>query len=328
MLDVKDITIRFGEVTALDDFDLEVTDQSVEALIGPSGSGKSTLLRVIAGLEHPDEGDVRWDGESILDVPPHQRGFGMMFQDYALFPHRTVAQNVSFGLRMQRRPAGEIAARTEAALDLVGLSGYGPRPVGTLSGGEQQRVALARTLAPEPRLVLLDEPLGALDRALRERLVEDMRRIFDEIDATALYVTHDRDEAFAIADRVAVIDDGHIIAEGTPEELWYQPRSQRVAELIGVENRLTVAELASLGVIDEYRPTDGTVVVPASAISIRRDGAPNATVASARFRGGGYGVAVHLDTGLDLRASSPVRVSEGDRVSVAVDPTGISPKSG
>ena len=324
MLDVADVVVRFGGLTALDDVDLSVDDGSVVALIGPSGSGKSTLLRVVAGLEHPDAGDVRWDGESILDVPPHKRGFGMMFQDYALFPHRTVAENVAFGLRMQRLPADEIAARTEAALDLVGLSGYGPRPVGTLSGGEQQRVALARTLAPEPRLILLDEPLGALDRALRERLVDEMRDIFEEIEATALYVTHDRDEAFAIADRVAVIDDGHIITEGTPEDLWYRSTDSRAAELIGVKNLLSGTELASLGVIDEHRPGTDTVVVPPDAIALGKGGKPNATVRSARFRGGSYAVAVELDSGLNLNAQSPTRLTEGDRVAVTVDAAALT----
>lgn len=324
MLDVEDVAVRFGQVAALDDVDLTVDDRSVVALIGPSGSGKSTLLRVIAGLEHPDEGDVSWDGVSIVEVPPHKRGFGMMFQDYALFPHRTVAENVAFGLRMQRLPGNEIAARTDAALELVGLTGYGLRPVGTLSGGEQQRVALARTLAPEPQLILLDEPLGALDRPLRERLVEDMRDIFEEVAATALYVTHDREEAFAISDRIAVIDDGHIIAEGTPEGLWYQPPTARIAELIGVENRLTAGELTSLGVVDEYRPGSDTVVVPSAAISLSRDGTPNATVHSARFRGGSYGVDVRLDGGIHLTASSPIRLVAGDRVEVTIDPASLS----
>lgn len=325
MLDVRDISVRFGDVTALDHLDLTVADQSVVALIGPSGSGKSTLLRVIAGLEHPDEGDVGWDDESILDVPPHKRGFGMMFQDYALFPHRTVAENVAFGLRMQQRSADVIAARTEAALDMVGLSGYGPRSVGTLSGGEQQRVALARTLAPEPRLILLDEPLGALDRPLRERLVEEMRDIFEEIEATALYVTHDRDEAFAIADRVAVIDNSHIIAEGTPQQLWHRPATEQVAELIGIPNRLQVADLASLGVVEEYQPAAEPVVVPEAAISLSSEGTKNATVRSARFRGGSYAVDVELDTGVRLKASSPNAIAEGDRVKVTIDPNRLGP---
>jgi thiamine transport system ATP-binding protein len=232
MLELGGITVRFGRIAALDDVILTVPDRSVVALIGPSGSGKSTLLRVIAGLEHPDAGEIRWDGETILEVPPHRLDFGMMFQDYALFPHRSVAQNVAFGLRMNRFAGDDLAERTKASLELVGLAGYGSRSVGTLSGGEQQRVALARTLAPEPRLVLLDEPLGALDRALRERLVEDMREIFDSVEATALYVTHDREEAFTIADRVAIIDEGKIQAEGTRREL---------VAMIGEKDRVTIS---------------------------------------------------------------------------------------
>lgn len=316
MLDVLGITVRFGPVTALDDVDVTIEDRSLVALIGPSGSGKSTLLRVIAGLEQPDAGDVRWDGSSILDVPPHRRGFGLMFQDYALFPHRTVAQNVSFGLRMQHRPAIEVATRTEAALDLVGLSGYGPRPVGTLSGGEQQRVALARTLAPEPRLVLLDEPLGALDRALRERLVEDMRDIFEAVEATALYVTHDREEAFTIADRVAVIDAGQIVANGTPERLWNEPATARVAELIGLDNRLTGTELSALGLRNASQP----IVVPPHGVDISGGGQPNATVRRARFGGGDYRVEVEMDSGVALVARSDHRLEPGARVEVTLDP--------
>ena len=295
MLDVSAISIRFGEVTALDGVNLTVKDRSVVSLMGPSGSGKSTLLRVIAGLEQPGEGDVTWDGSSVLDIPTHRRGFGMMFQDYALFPHRTVAQNVSFGLRMQRLPADEIAMRSEGALDLVGLTGYGPRSVATLSGGEQQRVALARTLSPEPVLVLLDEPLGALDRALRERLVEDMRDIFGSIGVTALYVTHDRDEAFAIADKVAVIDGGRIIAEGTPEELWRRSPTDRIGELIGLKNRLKGAVEVSTS-----EPTKGTV---------RRSS----------FRSGRYQVEVDLDAGSSLVGVSDRRLEPGTRVGITSD---------
>ncbi len=323
MLEVRGITVQFGQTIALDDGDLTVADHSIIALIGPSGSGKSTLLRVIAGLEHPDAGDIRWDGASILKVPPHRRDFGMMFQDYALFPHRTVAQNVAFGLRMRRVPNKEVTDRTQAILDLVGLADYGPRSVGTLSGGEQQRVALARTLAPEPRLVLLDEPLGALDRALRERLVEDMREIFETVQTTALYVTHDREEAFAIADRVAIIDAGHIIAAGTPEELWYLPTTARAAELIGLENRLSEKDMASLGLSAPASALDPIVIAP-SAITLSANGSPNGTVIRVRFRGGGYRVTVEMDGGSLLIASTGSRLAEGTRVRASVDPSRLS----
>lgn len=317
MLEVRGITVRFGPVAALDDVDLTVPDRSVVALIGPSGSGKSTLLRVIAGLEHPDAGDIHWDSESILEVPPHRRGFGMMFQDLALFPHRTVAQNVAFGLRMNRLAGDELAERTKASLDLVGLAGYGARSVGTLSGGEQQRVALARTLAPEPRLVLLDEPLGALDRALRERLVEDMRQIFDSVEATALYVTHDREEAFTIAGRVAIIDAGHIIAEGTPEDLWRRPPSERTAELIGIENRLPPRVLRSLGI--ETSGSSRTINVPIAAISLSTKEPTNATVNRATFQSGRYRVDVELDVGSSVVGVSDRPLEAGTRVAISID---------
>jgi thiamine transport system ATP-binding protein len=247
----------------------------------------------------------------------------MMFQDYALFPHRTVAQNVAFGLRMRRVPNKEVTDRTQAILDLVGLADYGPRSVGTLSGGEQQRVALARTLAPEPRLVLLDEPLGALDRALRERLVEDMREIFETVQTTALYVTHDREEAFAIADRVAIIDAGHIIAAGTPEELWYLPTTARAAELIGLENRLSEKDMASLGLSAPASALDPIVIAP-SAITLSANGSPNGTVIRVRFRGGGYRVTVEMDGGSVLIASSDSHITEGTRVRAGVDPSRLS----
>lgn len=246
-----------------------------------------------------------------------------MFQDYALFPHRTVSQNVAFGLRMKRFDGDELAARTKASLDLVGLAGYATRSVGTLSGGEQQRVALARTLAPEPRLVLLDEPLGALDRVLRERLVEDMRDIFESVSATALYVTHDREEAFTIADRVAVIDQGRIIAEGTPEEIWYRPTTARAAELIGLENRLSEKDLASLGLPGPASAPDSTVLPP-GAISLSTDATPNSTVVRVRFRGGGYRVTVKMDGGSLLIASTGSRLAEGTRVRASVDPSRLS----
>lgn len=230
MLKVTDLTVVIDDKTILEHVGLEVADGEIVAVLGPSGSGKSTLLRAIAGLVPPATGDIEWDGRSIAWVPTHRRNFGLMFQGYALFPHMTVARNVGFGLEMAGAP--DVGARVKEALDAVGLAGFGSRAVESLSGGEQQRVALARTLAPRPDLVMLDEPLGALDRNLRQRLVTDTRRVLEERDVTALVVTHDRDEAVALSDRLALMRDGTIVQAGTLDELLANPVDEWVAKFI------------------------------------------------------------------------------------------------
>jgi thiamine transport system ATP-binding protein len=207
MLRTEDVNVRFEAAAALDGASLDIDDGEVVTVLGPSGSGKTTLLRVIAGLQAPDSGRVLLDGVDLASTPPHRRGIGLVFQDHALFPHRDVADNVAFGLRMRGDSTEQVASRTADLLDLVGLVGFERRSVGSLSGGEQQRVALARALAPEPRVLLLDEPLGSLDRRLRDRLLEDLGRLFDELRLTAMYVTHDQTEAFTLGDRVDVSID-------------------------------------------------------------------------------------------------------------------------
>lgn len=231
MLGVRDLRVVIDEKTILTDVDLEVADSQIVAVLGPSGSGKSTLLRAIAGLIEPAGGDITWDGHSIVTVPTHQRQFGLMFQGYALFPHMDVTGNVGFGLEMSGR--NDVAARVEQALGWVGLEGFGQRRIDSLSGGEQQRVALARTLAPEPRLVMLDEPLGALDRNLRQRLVMETRKILEEREVTAIVVTHDRDEAVAMSDRLALMRDGTIVQTGSLEELLANPVDGWVTSFLG-----------------------------------------------------------------------------------------------
>jgi thiamine transport system ATP-binding protein len=228
-LTVSGLTVRYGRLTAVSDVDLSVADGSVVALLGPSGCGKSTLLRAVAGLEPVAAGRVCWDGADLAGVPVHRREFGLVFQDGQLFPHRDVAGNVSFGLRGLPRP--EARARVAALLDLVGLAGYESRPSTSLSGGEQQRVALARALAPHPRLLLLDEPLSALDRALREQLAVDLARVLTG--TTALVVTHDHDEAFTLADRVAVMRAGRIVQTGPPTSVWREPADEETARFLG-----------------------------------------------------------------------------------------------
>lgn len=226
MLQVEELDVVIDGKPILVTVTVEVSDGEILAILGPSGSGKSTLLRAIAGLVEIATGDVRWDGRSIENLPTHRRDFGLMFQGYALFPHMTVAQNVGFGLRM----AGHhhIGPEVERALSWVGLEGFGPRKVDSLSGGEQQRVALARTLAPEPRLVMLDEPLGALDRNLRQRLVEDTRKVLEDREVTAIVVTHDRDEAVAMSDRLALMRDGTVVQTGTLGEILDDPLDEWV----------------------------------------------------------------------------------------------------
>jgi ABC-type Fe3+/spermidine/putrescine transport system ATPase subunit len=208
------------------------TSESV-AVLGPSGSGKSTLLRAIAGLVPVESGSISWDGRDITGVPTHQRGFGLMFQGYALFPHLDVAANIGFGLRMMNLPPAEIEARVANALALVGLADFGARSIADLSGGERQRVALARTLAPEPRFIMLDEPLGALDRALRDRLMLETREILEEQAVTALIVTHDQEEAEALSDRLALMRDGTIVQSGTLDDLRAHPADEWVKEFLG-----------------------------------------------------------------------------------------------
>ena len=235
-LQVLHVSKRFGQTLALDDISFSVKPNQVVAVVGPSGCGKSTALMAVAGLVPIDSGTITWDGEDLANVPPHKRHFGLMFQDYALFPHMNVAANIGFGLRMLGLPPDQITARTQEFLSLVGLNDYGQRDVNTLSGGEQQRVALARALAPQPRLLMLDEPLSSVDRTMRERLLVDLRQALRATGQTALYVTHDQEEAFALADRVAIMQAGAVVQFDTPEQIYCCPASPFVAEFIGLDN--------------------------------------------------------------------------------------------
>ncbi|MEC4018014.1 ABC transporter ATP-binding protein [Streptomyces sp. H27-D2] len=236
LLRLDAVSVRFGERTALDAVDLEVAEHETVCVLGPSGSGKSTLLRVVAGLRRADAGRVLLSGRDQSGVPVHRRGLGLMFQDHQLFPQRDVGRNVAFGLRMRRVGRAESDRTVAELLDLVGLPGAERRAIAALSGGEQQRVALARALAPQPRLLMLDEPLGQLDRSLRERLVIELRQLFARLGTTVLAVTHDQGEAFALADRVVVMRDGKIAQAGTPLEVWQRPASEFVARFLGFDN--------------------------------------------------------------------------------------------
>jgi len=236
MLEVHHIFKTYEGQPLLEDISFRVDTGETICLLGASGSGKSTLLRIIAGLEQPESGHISFDGRDLTSTPAHLRDFGLVFQDYALFPHLSVDENVAFGLKMRRLPEDEIVERAASSLELVNLLGFEKRRVTELSGGEQQRVALARALATRPRLLMFDEPLGALDRTLREDLLNELRRILHRTNIPAIYVTHDQEEAFAIADRVLILHDGEIVRDGTPADVWAEPGSAFVAGFLGLGN--------------------------------------------------------------------------------------------
>lgn len=330
MLSITDLTVRFGDTAAVDGASLRVAAGEVLCLLGPSGCGKSTLLRAVAGLEEPSAGRIQLDGDDLAGRRPDQRGVGLMFQDGALFPHRDVHANVAFGLRMQRRPRPEIERRVAEVLDLVGLGGLAHRDVGALSGGEAQRVALARAIAPEPRVLMLDEPLGSLDRALRDRLLVELPELFDELDLTVVYVTHDQDETLALADRVAVMRAGRIVQTGAPDELWRRPASSFVATFLGQHNLLGAEVSAgsaatALGSVPAHGRPDGGARVLLYPEALRlapvaADGHPG-EVAARRFAGDHVLLSVQLDAGprLEVPTWGEDAPAAGERVAVAVD---------
>ena len=250
VLEVSGLSKSFDTVRVVDQVSFAADQGELLGLLGPSGCGKTTLLRLLAGLEEPDAGSVRFDGRSLDGLAPQQRGFGLMFQDLALFPHMDVSGNVSFGLRMQGLSASKVQARVHELLELVEMPGYANRKVHELSGGERQRVALARSLAPAPTLLMLDEPLGSLDRALRDNLQVEVRRILKEVGVTSIYVTHDRDEAFAMADRLVFMNRGAIVQTGTPEEVVATPVDEFVARSLGFKNILHGVVVRQYGMVE------------------------------------------------------------------------------
>ena len=293
-LSVRGLAVTYGDLHAVDGVDLEVAAGEVVALLGASGSGKSSLLRAVAGLEDVAAGEVAWAGRSMVRVPVHKRGFGLMFQDGQLFEHRDVGSNIAYGLTgLPRAQRGE---RVREMLELVGLPGFERRRVTTLSGGQAQRVALARALAPAPRLLLLDEPLSALDRALREQLATDVRAILRRGGTTALYVTHDQDEAMTVADRVGVMEAGRLLRLDTPQRLWADPGSSKVARFLGFD---VVGDLAlapgALRVVEAAAGEPGEPDGPAQTEIPATPETLPATVLASRLRRGQWEVEVELD---------------------------------
>jgi sulfate transport system ATP-binding protein len=237
MIEVRNVSKRFGDFRALDDVSIDVDSGSLTALLGPSGSGKSTLLRIIAGLEWPDEGEIKLAGEDATPLAPQKRGVGFVFQHYAAFKHMTVRDNVAFGLKIRKRPKDEIARRVTELLDLVQLQGFGDRYPAQLSGGQRQRMALARALAPEPKVLLLDEPFGALDARVRAELRVWLRRLHEETHTTTVFVTHDQEEAMEVADKVVVMNQGRVEQVAGPRELYDAPANPFVMSFVGQANR-------------------------------------------------------------------------------------------
>lgn len=325
MLQLTDVTVRYGDTAAVDHVSLDLEPGQVLAVLGPSGCGKSTLLRAVAGLEPLDAGSISWDGADLAGVPTHRRGFALMFQDGQLFAHLTVARNVAYALRLRRTPSARIAERVRELLDLVGLGGYDDRLPGTLSGGERQRVALARALAVEPRLILLDEPLSALDASLRERLAGDLRSILHAAGTTALLVTHDHEEAFALADRLSVMRAGRVVQQGAIDEVWRAPVDEETALFLGYARVLRDR--------GARRVLDAAGLPPAYAVALRRsalvvddDGSLCAVVGSARVTPELVRLVVDVEGVGTVDAIAPLgsRVSPGAEVSLRVDETRLA----
>jgi thiamine transport system ATP-binding protein len=319
MLTLDDVSVAYDGVPAVVDASLRLEDGHVLAVLGPSGSGKSTLLRAIAGLEPVASGRISWDGGDLGGVPTHKRGFALMFQDGQLFGHLTVARNVGYALRLRRTP--HAGARVRELLALVGLEGYDDRLPATLSGGERQRVALARSLAVQPRLLLLDEPLSALDAGLRERLANDLRDILREAGTTALMVTHDQEEAFTVADRLAVMRGGRIVQQGDIAAVWRAPVDAETALFLGYARVLEGAAAGVLLRAAGLSDADAAVAVRRSALVVADSGPLSGTVVSARVTPEQIRLVVDVDGigELDAVARLDTHPAAGDQVSMVVD---------
>jgi len=254
LIQIDAVTKAYGQMTALHEINLSIRKGEFVSLLGPSGCGKTTLLRIIAGFQEPSTGDIKIDGVSMRNVPPNKRPVNTVFQNYALFPHMTVADNIAFGPRRQGRERAEIADEVQNALAMVGMESFGERYPRSLSGGQQQRIALARAIINRPRVLLLDEPLGALDLKLRKRMQFELKRLHDQLGITFIYVTHDQEEALAMSDRIAVMHQGRVIQLGTGEDIYRRPNSTYVADFIGEAN-----------IVDCVRAEDGYVKLSADA---------------------------------------------------------------
>ncbi|MFI1164633.1 ABC transporter ATP-binding protein [Streptomyces sp. NPDC020801] len=332
-VELRGLRRQFGATAALDGLDLSVRPGEFLALLGPSGCGKTTALRMLAGFEHPDSGEVLVDGVDVTGVPAHRRDAGMVFQSYSLFPHLTALENVAFGLRMRKVRSAERRARATELLDLIGLADKRERFPHQLSGGQQQRIALARALALRPRVLLLDEPLSALDAKVRLTLREEIRRLQQELGITTLFVTHDQEEALSIADRVAVMRAGRLEQCAAPAELYGRPATAFVAEFVGTTSRIPgLVRGGSVEVLGQRLPIDGDtpaaadvdVLVRPEAVQVRADAASGARVVAAAFLGASIRITVRLADGTAVKADLPAHdaagLGHGTPVSVSLPP--------
>jgi putative spermidine/putrescine transport system ATP-binding protein len=321
------VTKRFGDTTAMDDVTLTITDGEVLGVVGPSGCGKTTTLRTIAGFETPTAGAVRFDGEDVTGVPPERRNVGLVFQEYALFDNMTVRENVAFGPKMRGVGRTERHERAEELLDMLGIGGMGNRDPATLSGGQQQRVGLARALAIEPNILLLDEPMTGLDEKLKRRLRTEMADLLDRLGVTALYVTHDQTEAMSMCDRIAVMDDGRVVQEGTPREVYERPADPFVAGFVGTSNLLsgTVADgqldLGYAALPAPNAPDGATRIVVRPDDVTLGEGDVTATVADVAYLGETVQATLELPDGEQLVVEPDRRTvpSPGDELQMTIE---------
>ncbi|MEM7506979.1 MAG: ABC transporter ATP-binding protein [Pseudomonadota bacterium] len=329
---VRNVTKTYGKVFALDDVSLDVRSGEFLTLLGPSGSGKTTLLMVLAGFTRPDRGSLRFGADEVIRKAPHLRDVGMVFQNYALFPHMTVAGNVGYPLRIRKMAKAEMAERIERALETVQLGGYGDRRIDQLSGGQRQRVALARSIVFEPRILLMDEPLSALDKKLRDRMQIELRHLHEQLGMTTVYVTHDQREALTMSDRIAVVNHGRIMQLATPQELYDQPASRFVADFIGDSTFLPVTRQG-----DQVLHAGKTLALsrpipdaPSLLLMIRPErlslgplgGAANqfeATVSEVVYQGDSYLLYAQLADGAEISLRGAVRDGTVDKLPGAGD---------
>jgi ABC-type Fe3+/spermidine/putrescine transport system ATPase subunit len=343
-IDLREVGKRYGALWAVRDVSLTVVPGEFFTLLGPSGCGKTTVLRMIAGFLEPDAGEIRLDGRSVAGLPPWKRDLGLVFQNYALWPHLNVFEHVAFGLRERRTPRAELRERVEDALRMVGLEALAARRPAQLSGGQQQRVALARTLVLRPRALLLDEPLSNLDARLRAQMRTELRRLHRQLGITTVYVTHDQEEAMALSTRLAVLDHGAVVQVGSPAEIYRRPRTRFVADFLGAANllegmidgpgrvRLSGNLILPVGPATPGRGAVVCLIRPeAVGMGAAGDGGPGrlpATVVGAVYLGGRYDCDLSLPGGERLRAEVPAGAGRaaprpGEEVTVAIDPDDV-----